>query len=197
MTRFSLDTIVPVPWKNGGGTTREIAVWPPGAGLDDFAWRISVADIAADGPFSAFAGIDRHIALLEGAGVRLRAPDGSLDHRLDQAGEPFAFPGDVPVDASLIEGATRDFNVMTRRGRCRAHMHAMRHGFSFDTGSDAVALFVVQGMWRDPRAGHTLPLRANEGVLYPAGAPRAQHTLAPLAEEGLCLCITLETENDQ
>ncbi|ODV41161.1 hypothetical protein AWV79_00775 [Cupriavidus sp. UYMMa02A] len=131
MTRFALDTISPTPWKNGGGTTREVAVWPPDAGLDEFAWRISVADIAADGPFSAFAGIDRQIVLLDGAGVRLRAADGSFDHRLATIGEPFAFSGDVAVDATLIAGATRDFNVMTRRGVCRAQVHAMRHGFSF------------------------------------------------------------------
>ena len=60
------------PWKNGGGSTTEIAISPPDAGFDDFDWRISVATIAADGPFSAFAGIDRVITLLAGAGVLLQ-----------------------------------------------------------------------------------------------------------------------------
>ena len=46
-TRFALADIVPTPWKNGGGATREIACWPPGTGLDSFDWRISVATIAA------------------------------------------------------------------------------------------------------------------------------------------------------
>lgn len=58
-------------WKNGGGVTREIAVFPEGAGMDDFVWRASLAEVAADGPFSAFPGIDRTITLAEGAGMDL------------------------------------------------------------------------------------------------------------------------------
>ncbi len=81
VVRFALDAIAPTPWKNGGGTTREIAVRPPGAGMDAFAWRVSVADIVADGPFSAFPGIDRQIALLDGAGVHLQAHDDSFCHQ--------------------------------------------------------------------------------------------------------------------
>ena len=48
----------PAPWKNGGGSTTEIAVWPNGAGLDEFDWRISLATITQSGPFSFFPGID-------------------------------------------------------------------------------------------------------------------------------------------
>lgn len=40
-------------------------VLPPGAGMDSFAWRVSVATIARPGPFSAFPGVDRQIMLLE------------------------------------------------------------------------------------------------------------------------------------
>ena len=60
-----------MPWKNGGGETTEIAVSPEGAGLDDFAWRISMARVDGDGPFSAFAGVDRTLSILEGEGLRL------------------------------------------------------------------------------------------------------------------------------
>ncbi len=48
-----------MPWKNGSGETAEIAIWPDGVALDAFDWRISMARVAADGPFSAFAGVDR------------------------------------------------------------------------------------------------------------------------------------------
>ncbi|MEG1056294.1 MAG: HutD family protein, partial [Janthinobacterium sp.] len=64
MQRFDLNQIPHSPWKNGGGSTREIVCFPPGAGMDSFAWRISVATISQAGPFSAFAGIDRQIMLL-------------------------------------------------------------------------------------------------------------------------------------
>src|SRR5436853_5944959 len=53
-------------WKNGGGRTTEIAAYPPDAGLEHFAWRASIADIERSGPFSAFAGIDRTLVLLQG-----------------------------------------------------------------------------------------------------------------------------------
>ena len=57
-----------MPWKNGGGETTEIAVFPAGAGLDDFDWRVSMARVESSGPFSVFPGIDRTLAILEGEG---------------------------------------------------------------------------------------------------------------------------------
>nr|WP_246700474.1 HutD family protein [Variibacter gotjawalensis] len=104
------------PWRNGGGVTREIAVSPPGAGFGDFLWRVSLATVAADGPFSVFAGIDRQIMLIEGEGLQLRSDDGAIDHRLDTPHEPFSFSGDVAIHGTLIAGKTLDFNVMSRRG---------------------------------------------------------------------------------
>ena len=67
----------PVPWRNGGGTTRELAAFP---GATRWQWRISVADVVQAGPFSKFPGVSRWFAVLDGAGVRLRI-DGRT-HRL-------------------------------------------------------------------------------------------------------------------
>ena len=61
-----------MPWKNGGGTTIEIAVSPHGAGLDDFDWRVSMARVEGSGPFSRFADIDRCLCVLGGAGIVLK-----------------------------------------------------------------------------------------------------------------------------
>jgi len=66
----------PQPWKNGGGTTREVCAFPPGATLDGFDWRLSMATVAKDGPFSAFPGIDRVLIVLAGGGLDLTLPDG-------------------------------------------------------------------------------------------------------------------------
>jgi environmental stress-induced protein Ves len=105
-----------VPWKNGGGSTTEIAVFPPDAGFDDFDWRVSLATISADGPFSVFPGVDRTLALVEGHGVTL---DIDGEPVLVSAAEPVAaFEGDARVAAKLNRGATVDFNVMTRTDRC-------------------------------------------------------------------------------
>jgi environmental stress-induced protein Ves len=107
-------TLQAAPWKNGGGSTTEIAVWPPGAQFDAFDWRISLAAIAADGPFSVFPGIDRTLTLVDGGGVDLALDDGrSVALRPDHP--TFVFAGELKIDASLAHGATTDFNVMTRR----------------------------------------------------------------------------------
>lgn len=103
-------------WKNGAGETTEIAVWPPGAGLDDFEWRISMAHVTRDGPFSVFAGVERTLTVLEGDGLRLAIGDAApVDLHVGDA--PLSFPADVPTTATLLGGAVTDLNVMTRRGR--------------------------------------------------------------------------------
>ena len=104
------------PWKNGGGETTELLAHPEGAGLDGFDWRISRARVAADGPFSAFPGIDRTLTVLEGEGLAL-AIDGHEPIRLTPASMPFAFAADAPCAGRLLGGPVTDLNVMTRRGR--------------------------------------------------------------------------------
>ena len=111
-----------MPWKNGGGETVEIAIFPPGSSVDDFDWRISMATVASDGPFSIFPGIDRTLSILEGNGMALEiaAADPLL---LTMESAPLPFPADVPVNATLPDGAITDLNVMTRRSTFR---HAVR-----------------------------------------------------------------------
>ena len=108
----------PAAWKNGGGVTREVAADPPGADLADFDWRVSFAEVAAGGPFSLFAGVDRIITLVAGQGMELTV-DG-LAALVAEPYEPFAFPGDAAVDCRLLGGPIVDFNVMSRRGRVGA-----------------------------------------------------------------------------
>lgn len=104
-----------MPWKNGGGTTTEIAVFPDGASLDAFDWRVSMARVEGSGPFSSFAGIDRTLSVLEGEGIVLDVA-GQPAARLTPASAPFSFPADLPTSAALIAGPISDLNVMTRRG---------------------------------------------------------------------------------
>lgn len=95
-------------WKNGGGSTTEIYV----AGGDRFDWRVSIATVSASGPFSNFAGYDRHIMVLEGDGMSLEV-DGKL--RVLVPMTPFSFSGDPPATGHLINGPVRDFNLMVCR----------------------------------------------------------------------------------
>jgi environmental stress-induced protein Ves len=103
-----------MPWKNGGGETTEIAAWPDGAGLETFDWRVSMARVTADGPFSGFPGVDRTLAILDGAGLRLDIA-GRHPVELTTTSPPFSFPADLPTVAKLAEGPVLDLNVMTRR----------------------------------------------------------------------------------
>lgn len=111
-----------MPWKNGGGETMEIAVFPAGAALDDFGWRLSMARVASDGPFSLFQGINRSLCILEGAGVALTVGD-APPLRLDRESDPFFFPADAETSAALVDGPITDLNLMTRRS---IHTHRLR-----------------------------------------------------------------------
>ncbi|HEV7372071.1 HutD family protein [Arenibaculum sp.] len=106
------------PWKNGGGETRQVAVHPPGAGMEDFGWRVSLARVDTPGPFSSFPEVDRTLAVVEGAGLRLHVDDREAA-LLDAGSAPFRFPGDIPVSATLDGAPVVDFNVMTHRARFR------------------------------------------------------------------------------
>ena len=110
-------------WKNGGGWTTELAIEPAKADLaSDFDWRVSVADIEQDGPFSLFPGVERDLFLLDGAGMLLDVH--GAEQRIDRPLQRVHFSGDAPVDCRLIDGPTRDFNVMVRARSIVAYIAA-------------------------------------------------------------------------
>ncbi|MFJ9174453.1 HutD family protein [Streptomyces sp. NPDC102360] len=114
----------PAPWKNGGGVTTEVLAYPEGSGTDDFAWRISLADVAGSGPFSVFEGVDRIITVVDGPGMALTV-DGT-EHVVDARYAPFAFSGDSTTDCRLLGGPLVDFNVMLRRTEAKGDVRIER-----------------------------------------------------------------------
>jgi len=115
-----------MPWKNGAGTTTEIAIDPPGADVAGrFRWRLSIADVEQSGPFSAFPGYDRTIMVIAGRGMEL-AVGGGPPRRLDRPFEPFVFSGDAPADCRLLEGPIRDFNLMVERSSARSRLEILQ-----------------------------------------------------------------------
>jgi environmental stress-induced protein Ves len=157
---FDRAHLVPAPWRNGGGVTREIVRRPAGAGLDAFDWRVSIATIAADGPFSTFAGIERVLILLAG-GVGLRSDDGEIDHRLDTPLAPFVFDGEKRLTCTLLAGESTDLNVMVRRGVHRTDVCVLNDAHALGACERGL-LFAVRGRWK---------LRARRRG--PAGVPAA------------------------
>ena len=114
-----------LPWQNGRGTTLELLRHDDASGA--LLWRLSVADVVEPGPFSPLPGIDRVITLIDGDGFDLdfggARPPVSL-----RPFEPLAFSGDWSTAAIAVHGPSRDFNVMTARGRVAAEVERARNG---------------------------------------------------------------------
>jgi environmental stress-induced protein Ves len=109
-----------VRWKNGLGWTREILRDP--AEGEAWQWRLSVAEVEKDGPFSAFPGCDRELVLLSGEGMRLKFEDGDCV-TLSPPHSRHRFAGERPVSAELIAGPTHDFNVIWKRDAVDVAVH--------------------------------------------------------------------------
>lgn len=141
-----------MPWKNGRGTTTEIARFPPAeAGSEaPFEWRVSVADVPESGPFSRFPGVDRTIVALDGAGMVLAHPERGTSVTLDPL-EPYAFPGDLATECALRGGPLRDFNLMVRRGSWAGDLAVLRPrlGEIVRVPDGTVLVHVVRGCLRD------------------------------------------------
>ena len=112
-----LDSITPTPWKNGGGTARDLLAWPAVA---HWSLRVSVAEITRDGPFSDYTGHDRWFAVLQGVGVALQLGTDRREQRLGAA--PLRFDGALAPMCWLIDGATSDLNLLVRRDAGRGSM---------------------------------------------------------------------------
>ncbi len=108
-------------WKNGAGWTSEILRVPDS---DEWQWRLSLAEIETDAPFSAFHGVERELVLLSGNGLRLRfAHEGAGGvHELLPPHDKLRFDGDQAAFCELIDGPTRDFNLMWKRHSCSAQL---------------------------------------------------------------------------
>jgi uncharacterized protein len=104
------------PWRNGRGVTHEVARWP--ADADDYALRISVAEVTAPGAFSIFPGYDRWTVLLDGGTLGLSSVDGGVDHWLVRPRACVQLAGEIALIAAIPDGAVRVLNVLGRRGTC-------------------------------------------------------------------------------
>lgn len=167
------------PWKNGLGRTHEIAVRPPGTGSSDFLWRVSMAEVDSDASFSCFPGIDRQIVLLEGNGFTMTL-DNDCVHALSAPLLPFAFPGEAAVAVTLIDGATRDFNLMFRRAQVRDEVLAWQAPGARTVDPTIVLIYCADGVV-DTADG---PMHAGDAWLPPPGVAalvRLQRGAAALA----------------
>jgi uncharacterized protein len=173
-----------MPWKNGLGTTTEVGIEPPGADLDSFRWRVSIADVTASGPFSRFAGCDRIIVQLDGEPMTI-VHEGRGVFGLSPVA-PHYFAGEEATRVELTSTA-RDFNVIVRRDRACAEVaaHHLARGVTLDVGpkSATVLIYLVRGMARVATQGATAGLSPGEtcvveGVASLAVTAEDDHTTA-------------------
>ncbi len=157
------------PWKNGGGEMADIAVVPADAGYDDFKWRIAIAKIDADRPFSDFPGIDRTFMVVSGKGVRLSV-EGMETARLTHQSPPYFFPGDKPAHAELIDGPIHALNVMTKRGVADTRIGLVDGPAQFDTGGDVYAVLVwARGAAAVTVNGASVALGQHDALIFGMG----------------------------
>ena len=133
------DDIPSVPWKNGGGITRELLAWP---GSSSWSLRVSVADVAASGPFSIFSGVDRWFGVLQGEGVTLHTAGAPAPVAVRAGDALHAFTGDAITQCHLINGLTRDFNVMSKRDQVVVRVGAVSESPVLATRAALIACFV-------------------------------------------------------
>lgn len=154
MKLVHLKDVAPQPWRNGGGQTRELLTWPESG---DWRLRISLADIEQDGPFSTFPGVTRWFTVVHGRGVELRF--GDRTETLGAGSAPLRFDGDAAPGCSLIDGPTRDLNLMLRGGE--GVMEPVHPGQPWGDGFAQRGLFAaVPGVLRSGDSETPLPAHA-------------------------------------
>jgi uncharacterized protein len=167
------------PWKNGGGLTREIAAafWGERA-----LWRVSLATIDRDGPFSEFRGYDRTIIAIDGGAVELEVEGQRVT--LDRA-QPYDFPGEARVTCRVAGGAARDLNVLTLRDDfvhdCEIITAATRFVLDDD---EQVFVYAIEGtataLGTTCSAGDTLQLQLDDTVEIVTAGVAAVVRITPL-----------------
>jgi environmental stress-induced protein Ves len=179
-----------MPWRNGRGTTHEIVREPDGA--VDFAWRLSLADVPASGPFSPFPGYERIVVLVSGEGFGLDfGPRGSA--RLTSAARVAQFSGDWQTSCTLIGAPCSDLSWMVRRSDARAAVTLLElstqgaHSFSHDAVG---AFFCVSGGAR-LAAGEGREFALAEWDTALVGPTGARHwRLRPTAASTVIACLS-------
>ena len=191
MNKWTNQDYKTMPWKNGGGSTTELAIFPPGASLDDFVWRLSTAHVNGPGPFSHFAQIDRSLAILSGEGLILHSHDGEearASVALHQDSLPYRFAGETPINAELCDGPVVDLNLMTRRDVCQHFMQRLSSGEHHVDAGDAQQVLLycaVGGGILEP----AIPMQTGDLILLDEEHEHAGIKLKIKADEGAVLYL--------
>lgn len=203
MQTILLDAIPAQLWRNGAGLTRLIASGVGGRTaakqaalkspphIDEFDWRISLAEIRGDGPFSVFPGIDRYAVLLGHSGITLSGSSGAAYlHPL----QPLSFAGEAELQARCDPGPTmpRILNLMVRRKTMRSEVSVIDAQYRCPAATTLFVL-VATGQWEfiaPDRASSTVLSVGQAGLVHALAAGAILRPLAThAAAKAVLICL--------
>jgi environmental stress-induced protein Ves len=146
-----------MPWANGRGTSYEIASDRNEAGK--WTWRLAMAPVNEDGPFSRIECVNRFLAVVEGAGMLL-----SVDRKKLQClpMQVVQFRGDAITEATLTDGPIMDINLMVRRKEAEGEMAIISNAGLLNGASIVVA---VGGSAQVKSGDSTIDLERHDSIL--------------------------------
>ena len=124
-----------MPWANGRGTSFEIASDRDDAG--NWSWRLAMAPVNEDGPFSRIECVNRFLAVVQGNGMLLTVDRKKLQCLPMQV---VRFRGDAITEAALTDGPIMDINLMIRRKEADGDMTLVSESGSLNVASIIVAI---------------------------------------------------------
>ncbi|GAB5470146.1 MAG: hypothetical protein Kilf2KO_31760 [Rhodospirillales bacterium] len=170
------------PWKNGLGVTDQIASHGDAQGL---LWRLSLAEVSSDGPFSRFEGLERLLTVVEGPGMDLLGPEGGLAAEPER---PLAFSGDLPLEGRLRGAPVRNLNLIYDPRRLRASGACLRPAGRLTAPGPLCLLYLLSG---EVTGAGGSPVAAGSAVIVRSWA----QSLATTKNTAL-ICLTLTALND-
>ena len=166
-----------MPWANGLGTSYEVASDRNANG--EWTWRVAIAPVVLDGPFSVMPGVDRELVVIEGNGMVLNVDSESVK---SEPGQVVRFSGDSVTIARLVDGPAVDLGLMTVRGSVSGSMNVINYGVVFESD---VVVSIGQAAIEDENGQHYV-LEAKDALLDVRG-----HQLALLS--GLAIAIQVNS----
>ena len=153
-----------MPWANGLGITHEVAASPD---RDEWAWRLSIAEVSEDGPFSVLPGVDRILVVATGNGMTLNVAGTS--HKL-QRFDKLQFVGEAETVGGLTNGSIYDMNFMVKRDRnvgtptVEIRLLDRNEPIEFEGVANLVGLVVLEGAINIATSGSVFPFKQGNGL---------------------------------
>lgn len=186
---IQLANVAAVPWKNGGGLTRELLAWPS---PDAWVLRLSVAQIDKSGPFSIFAGVKRWFGVLTGAGVRLSVDSHTQVITRDMP--LFEFDGGLLCDCDLIEGSTSDLNIMIKDNAALSRAQRVKQDYQTQLTKRSIFAVFANGDQTMIRSmdDSVKPILLQQGDLYWQILASSDAPLQVMSKDAICVELEIE-----